>query len=77
MTVSDLHECHLFGTNTGTLPKLCTKWSRAQASSSGRMETSHVWVLSHGAECAPRKAPDGQEWNLSSFLHPVPITAGL
>lgn len=50
MYESDRHECHLFGTNTGTLPKLCTKWSRAQASSSCRVETSDVWVLSHVAD---------------------------
>lgn len=67
MNESDVRECHLSGTNTGTLPKLCTKWSRAQASSSCRVETADVWALSHGAECAPRKAPDSQDWNLSLF----------
>lgn len=36
MNESDGHECHLLGTNTGTLPEFCTKWSRAQASSSCR-----------------------------------------
>lgn len=70
MNESDRHECHLFGTNTGTLPKLCTKWSRAQASS--LVETSDVWVLSHSAECAPRKAPNCQDWEFEPFSASCP-----
>lgn len=31
-------------------------------------KTSDVRALSHGAECALRKAPDCQDWNLSPFL---------
>lgn len=72
MNESDQHECHLFGINTGTLPKLCAKWSRAQASSSCRVETTDVWAVSHHAYCAPRKAPDSQEWNWSSFFVSCP-----
>lgn len=77
MNECDRHECHHFGTNNGTPPRLCTKWSRAQASSSGRVETADVWALSHGAERAPRKAPDSQDWNLSPPLLPVLVTAGV
>lgn len=44
----------------------------AERSSSCWLETADVRALSHGAECAPRKAPDSQDWNLSPFLLPVP-----
>lgn len=72
MNESD-HECHLFGTNAGVLPKLCTKWSRAQASSSCWVEISAAWALSHGAERAPRKAPGCRDWNLSPLFASCPL----
>lgn len=66
MNGSDQHECHLFGANAGL--SFVQNGAERKREVHVEWKTLDVRALSHGAECALRKAPDCRDWNLSPFL---------